>query len=94
MDNMSIKELTEYQQEIIEDIVLPMTKEADALEDFASKRYTAGELLEFRKNKDTTTFHTEYKKDQLKLKSLKEHRSDTAALDAENRAWEAYNKYN
>tara|TARA_Y100000593_G_scaffold42161_1_gene80776 strand:- start:167 stop:1858 length:1692 start_codon:yes stop_codon:yes gene_type:complete len=51
IEKMTISELTEYQEEILETITKPMTEEALLYEAF-SDTLSAGELLDIRKNKN------------------------------------------
>lgn len=87
MDTMSIDELTQYQKEIFETISKPMTEEALLLEEMVSN-LSPTETIELTVEKTLTN------RDRLKSRKriLKEHREQTAALDLENRAWEAYNR--
>jgi|10_taG_2_1085330.scaffolds.fasta_scaffold14843_6 hypothetical protein len=71
MDNMDIQQLTKLQQELIEDIYVPMTKEADLLEDFALKRYTPKQLHDLRIDKGTSKATKEYLEDQQRLADIK-----------------------
>ena len=72
MSTMSIAELTDYQLEIIQDVVLPMTKEADFLEDFATGRYTASELFDLQYNKQSSKFLKEANEQREKLRDIDE----------------------
>lgn len=56
---LNIKELHNYQKMVLDEITMPMTKEASKLEDFAST-FSPSELHKFRVDKTPTKFNTQF----------------------------------
>ena len=82
---MDIKDLHEFQREVLEDIAIPMTNEAKAIQEF-TKGLSPSQLLSF--NEDIPGFMKEYKKYQAAQVRKAEDALETKIEDSMNLAAE------
>ena len=83
--DMDIKDLHEFQREVLEDIAIPMTNEAKAIQEF-TKGLSPSQLLSF--NEDIPGFMKEYKKYQAAQVRKAEDALETKIEDSMNLAAE------